>query len=288
MDHKFVFEGIGTKWVINLYQLNRGVELKNLEKAILDRVEKFDKDYSRFRQDSWVWKLSQNPGLYHLPPDGKKMFDIYSKLYQATGGKFTPMIGDLISATGYDHLYSFVSKNVSTLKSWDEVLAVKGADIEIFSTALLDFGAAGKGYLVDILTDLLKEYSNSFSINASGDIYAFNCTEKVGLENPFDTSQVVGVVDIKNMSIAGSATNRRVWGKYHHIFDPTTLESTAGVVAVWVIANEAIIADAIATCLFLVGPEDLNEFDFEYLILDSKMEARYSKGFQGALFSVTN
>lgn len=287
-DIKFSFEGIGTKWVIDLYDLDVKINLSILKKKILKRVEDFDHSYSRFRPDSLVWKMSNETGWFDLPSDARKMLDLYEKLYKITEGKFTPLIGDVISDAGYDHLYSFKSGPVSKPKSWDEAIVLKDDRIQIKSPVILDFGAAGKGYLVDLIADLLKDSGvDKFCIDGSGDIYTFGQIQKIGLENPFDVSQVIGVVGLDNGSICGSATNRRTWGNYHHIFDPVTGQSTIGVVATWVMACEAMLADALATCLFLVPVEKLQEFDFEYLILDSQMNASCSKGFREGLFSGT-
>lgn len=287
-DHKFSFEGIGTKWIIDLYQVDQ-IDLEDLEKKVRQRVEEFDQNYSRFRTDSLVWQMSQKTGWFDLPSDASKMLDSYEKLYEITEGKFTPLIGDLIAAAGYDRLYSFKSEVSEPVKQWNEALERKSNQIQIKSPVMLDFGAAGKGYLVDIITDLIEKNGvKKFCVDGSGDIYAFGQTQKVGLENPFDITQVVGVVDLENESICGSATNRRKWGNYHHIFDPKTGRSTVGIVATWVIAPNAMLADALSTCLFLVPIERLvREFDFEFLILDSQMNATASKGFRDGLFSGT-
>lgn len=287
-DKKFQFEGIGTSWEIDFYDYD--VDLEGLKGRIKRLVEEFDLRYSRFRTDSWVWKVSQKIGQYMLPPDGKKIFDLYNKLYKLTGGRLTPLVGGVLSDLGYDRMYSFRAKEVSAAKKWDETVELMSNQITVKDKILIDFGAMGKGYLVDQIADLLKsEGLKSFCINGGGDIYIWNHLEKVGLESPIDSSQVIGVVEISNGSICASATNRRVWGQYHHIIDPETLTSTVGIIATWVMAKEAILADVLATCLFLVPVEKLLEqFEFEYLILDEKLGARYSCAFQGRLFSATN
>jgi thiamine biosynthesis lipoprotein len=287
---QIIFEGIGTHWVIDLYNLSDDFDLPNLERLILDRVEKYDQDYSRFRKDSMVWKMSVHRGWYTLPPDGEKMLDLYKQIYDLTGGKVTPLVGDLISGLGYDQMYSFRTAKTEPVFAWNEAIELIGRKIEIKKNVLMDFGAAGKGHLVDLLSNLLVDNGvKSFLIDGGGDIYSRECNQKIGLENPNNSKEVIGVVWVNNASICASATNRRVWGGYHHIIDPVTRKSTVGIVATWVIAKEAILADMLATCLFFVDPEVLKKhFDFEYLILDEEMQASGTKVFREGLFSGTN
>ena len=50
--------------------------------------------------------MARAAGQYHLPDDAKPMFDLYYKLYAATDGKCTPLIGQVLVDAGYDANYS--------------------------------------------------------------------------------------------------------------------------------------------------------------------------------------
>ena len=155
--------------------------------------------------------------------------------------------------------------------------------------ALLDFGAAGKGYLVDIVGNLLhKEKIYSYCIDAGGDILYKSKEYKplrVGLENPNNLKQVIGVASILNKSICASAGNRRKWGKFNHIIDPHTLSSPTNILATWAIADIAVLADALSTCLFFIQPEVLKkEYNFEYLMLNSDFSIEKSPNFSSEIF----
>src|SRR5690606_11370899 len=156
--------------------------------------------------------------------------------------------------------------------------------------AILDFGAAGKGHLVDIISALLKQQGiTEFCVDASGDnFYATEGADqlRVGLENPDNFEQVVGVASISNQSICGSAGNRRKWGEFHHVIDPVSLTSPTGISAVWVVADSALLADALATCLFFVEPATLlSTFEFEYAIVNAAQKLAVSSGFPGTILS---
>jgi thiamine biosynthesis lipoprotein len=107
----------------------------------------------------------------------------------------------------------------------------------------------------------------------------------VGLEHPGNFEQVIGIAKIQNESIAASSGNRRTWDKFHHIINPKTLESPKNILATWVIAKKAIIADGLATCLFFVPKEKLEKyFDFECLVLFPDYAFEKSNNFPAELF----
>ncbi len=286
------FEAIGTHWQIDLFDELITFRLSEVEKKIHTRISDFDLAYSRFKPESLVTKMSQRSGQYLLPNDAKKMIEVYKKLYDLTDGAFTPLIGQVVSDAGYDADYSFKSKPLTTPKRWEEVLDFEGSEIELKEPALLDFGAGGKGYLIDLVGELLTESEiYSFCIDAGGDILYKNTQSekpellKVGLENPEDTQQVIGVAEIVNESICGSAGNRRSWGEFHHTIDPRTLTSPRHILATWVIAKEALYADALATALYFVNKDILRaEFEFECAILTAQFSIEKTPDFPAEFF----
>jgi thiamine biosynthesis lipoprotein len=286
---KLEIEGIGSRWIIQIFDEIDSGWLSDIKLKIEICIEKFDKNYSRFRKDSLIYRMSKSSGIFDLPDDAKPMFDLYQKLNLITSGLFTPLIGRVMEESGYDANYSLVSKKINTLPRWDEVLSYNFSSIEMKIPFTLDLGGIGKGYLIDIVSNILKLNSiQNYSVYAGGDlIFKTNQSRKlkVGLENPENIKQVIGAVEIKNKSICGSAGNRRKWGKYHHIINPKTKSSNWDILATWVIAEEAIIADAMATSLFLVEPAKLiRDFDFEYLILNNDFSVNKSAGFNVELF----
>lgn len=285
--HSISFEAIGTSWQIDLYQTLTQKKLSEVTAKIHRRINEFDKTYSRFRKDSWITKISKKPGTYPLPPDSKPLFVVYEDLFKKSHGVFTPVIGNLLEDAGYDSTYSLIPSDLTRPQSIKDTYALSSSTITMKTPALLDFGAGGKGYLIDIVGELLREERiKSFCIDAGGDIL-HEGKEKitVGLENPLDLKQVIGKINIANKSICGSAGNRRNWGKYHHIINPKTLKSPQDVLAVWVIASTTLLADVLSTYLFLSSDTiTLQEFDFEYAILLADFSVSCSKGFTAEFF----
>ena len=74
---------------------------------------------------------------------------------------------------------------------------------------------------------------------------------RIALEHPLDPSKAVGVAELADGAFCASATTRRAWGDgLHHVIDPLTGLSARGVLATWVLAPTALVADGIATALF--------------------------------------
>lgn len=286
--HKIIFDAIGTRWVIDIYNLPQALK-DTINSIIFKRIEEFDKTYSRFRGDSLIRKIATLDGEYLLPQDARLMLDLYKKLYRLTDGLFTPLIGNLLEEAGYDAQYSLVSEQLHHPPKWEDVLEFEKTQLIVKTPVILDFGAAGKGYLIDLVGKLLEDHKiDSYCIDGGGDIlYKCGSQEElsIGLEHPDNFNQVIGVAKIANQSICGSATNRRKWQGFNHIINPHTLKSVDKIMAVWVIADTAILADALSTCLFLVNPEKLTDkFKFEYLVVYADYSIQKSTDFPAEIY----
>ncbi|MFZ2621339.1 MAG: FAD:protein FMN transferase [Minisyncoccia bacterium] len=284
---QFEFQAIGTTWKIDMDKKLSPVKEGSLLQKILERISKFNLVYSRFQDNTLVTKMSRKAGSYTLPDDADIMITLYKKIYDVTDGSVTPLIGQVLVDAGYDANYSLVQKSLTKPKKWEEVIIWENPTLTLQEPTLLDFGAGGKGYLVDIVSKILEsEGIESYCVDAGGDMRVRGQELRVGLENPTDTTSVIGITNLKNQSLCGSAGNRRAWGNFHHIINPETLTSPRKILAVWVVAKTTILADLMTTGLFFVSPQTLlQHFDFEYLILCPDFSIEKSKGFEVELFT---
>ena len=284
LRHNYPFEAFGTQWSI---ETDKEIPVP-LKKVIQDTIGLFDVTYSRFRDDSLVTEVSKKAGAYVFPANAKELFSFYKELYELTDGKVTPLVGDMISRAGYDASYSFKSVEQQPVKRWEDAIDWDGTILHTKEPVTLDVGAAGKGYMVDCIARILdKKHIKEYVIDASGDLRHKGTAEnKVGLENPLDTAKIIGVVEVQNKSLCASASNRRAWGDgMHHIFDPDTGAPTNDILATWVLADEAMVADGLATALFFTNPKKLRgKYDFEYARVHSNGTVEYSPYFEKGLF----
>jgi thiamine biosynthesis lipoprotein len=193
----FTFQAIGTGWTLDIYDELSKENGEDLLGQIMACVDIFDKAYSRFREDSLVTRMSKESGDFTLPEDADTMISLYKKIYDATGGLVTPLIGQVLVDAGYDAQYSLKQKPLTKPLSWDEVMVWEYPTLTLKSPALLDFGAGGKGYLVDIVTEILEKNAIvSYCVDASGDMRQRNTqgkTLRVGLEHPEDALSLIHI-----------------------------------------------------------------------------------------------
>jgi thiamine biosynthesis lipoprotein len=298
LNSKLVFKAIGTSWQIDFYSLLDQALLFKIDRSIKDRIEIFDKTYSRFRSDSLVSTISKKAGEYELPEDSYPLLSFYRQMYEITSGRVTPLIGQALVEAGYDQTYSLRPRStIKTVPAWPDVMEYEKSRLITKQPVTLDFGAAGKGYLVDIVSRIIETYGiKNFCVDASGDMAyrssksnAKGLTEqsiKVGLEHPDDPNLVIGWADLSgNTSLCASAINRRAWAGFNHIIDPASRKSIQNVKATWVITNTTMLADGLATALFFVDIAHLRQyFDFQCVVVYSDNSAEVSPDFNGGLY----
>ncbi len=278
------FEAIGTSWgIASAAALPESVKMR-----ILALIEDFDKAYSRFRPDSLVSRLATEDGKVEFPPSASEIFGLYEELFRLTKGKVTPLVGDSLVAAGYDQKYSLKTAGAPvSAPDYNEVITREGAAVTVLRPVCIDIGALGKGYLVDVVVKLLLEAGyDDFVVDASGDMRVVgDRTEVVGLENPRDTSEVIGTIEINNAALCASAVNRRAWGEWHHVIDPATGVPTEEIVATWAIADTTMLADGLATALFFTDPKTLAaKYNYEYIRVHADGSAEYSEYFAKGVY----
>ncbi|EPR76255.1 Thiamin biosynthesis lipoprotein ApbE [Leifsonia rubra CMS 76R] len=279
------FDAIGAPWQIDTDQpLTSGSEA-----ALHARIDEFDRTYSRFRDDSLVSSIARTRGTYQFPADAAPLLELYRRLYTATSGAMSPLVGHALEELGYDRTYSLQpSATRSRVPQWQEAISWNGSELTTLTPALLDVGAAGKGYLVDLVAEVLCAHRvTTMTVDASGDILHRGETPlRVALEHPLDTSKAIGVVTVQNEAICASAPNRRAWAGLHHILDARTGLPTDRIIATWAIAATTLEADGLATALFFAEPASLlAEFDFHWVRMFATGRVESSPSLNGELFT---
>lgn len=287
----YEFEVIGTRFKLTFWDNGDQIKLKNLAQTCEEYSREFDGLYSRFKSDSLISRLAGIRGKIEVPKELIEMLELYNSLYKATGGKINPSIGFALEDLGYDKDYSLQSKKeLRPVQPLDKVVTIEDrTHITLHDQVLFDLGALGKGFLIDCLFEIIQKAGiQRFLIDGSGDIRYFSVEKEnivCGLEDPQDESQVIGTITLQEGSLCASATNRRAWRTHNHYLDPETQTSPDFIIATWVIAKNAKLADGLSSALFFVEPEKLHSFEFEYLILNKHMQIKKSDGFTADLFT---
>ncbi len=158
-----------------------------------------------------------------------------------------------------------ISQSVAPLVDYRKVV-LNVAERTVFlpsSGMALDLGGLAKGSIVDAAATAIKEAGvPSALIEASGDFYCYGeRIWKVGIQDPRGEG-FLGVIEVANVAVCGSGDYYQYVDsaeddgtRSHHILDPEKFVSATRSIAVTVIAPSTELADALATTLFIMGPE---------------------------------
>ena len=132
---------------------------------------------------------------------------------------------------------------------------------------------------------LLEKGFKNFYVEAGGDIQAHGINGQgmkwsIGIQNPFDLSQTVKVIYLKDMGIATSGTYRR--GR--HIYDPHNASAPLDeIVSISVIGPNVYEADRFATAAFAMGSHGIDFIEnlkgFEGYMINKDRNAIQTSGF---------
>lgn len=321
---------------------------QRVQKRIRAFVEEYESVLSRFRADSLVSRMAsaEHGGEFEFPAWAGPLFALYGEFYAATRGAFDACIGADLLALGYNNSVQFVpesaasaSSNIGSWANYRRALPITWADISQDSGSAtlctnrpvqLDFGAAGKGYFVDLVTQIIKEELGSdlpadsdspvdfdFLVNAGGDMRACFSEEndqiKVALENPFDTTQAVGVASIASGALCASSSARRRWkvkeasclgkdasGFESNLIATHLINALDGIPACDLCASWAYVssktcdfptayADALATALFVSQESDLQKIvqttSAEFAVISPNNALRKTRAFPAHFFA---
>ncbi|MDO4913486.1 MAG: FAD:protein FMN transferase [Bifidobacteriaceae bacterium] len=278
-------------------------------------ITQFENNLSRFLENSIVSQISRanQGGSFTFPQYCEPLFENYDMLFSITHGAIDPCIGEDLSHIGYDATLRFTldadenslgaihgrtqwnhlpsDTNMQTLNekntandlniytanysTENPIITRNRTILRTTQNVQLDFGACGKGLLVDILFHTLHNQHgiNSLLINAGGDIRCHTPEPIIiGLEDPNNTDNAIGQIAIKSGAICASAPSRRHWQlasgqKVHHILNAIDGLPSKQTAATWVYINEentyaTMFADGLSTALFV---DDAHQIVNEYL-----------------------
>lgn len=281
----WTFDAIGTVWSIDTEEpLSPTARI-----AVSAVVEDFDREWSRFRDDSLVTALAEgHVASFPSPEDTDAMLSLYDELDVATGGAVNPLVGDALAQLGYDARLTLAPGGTpEPAPDWRHVVTWGSGILSLSRPATLDVGALGKGRLVDrVLREVQRHVGGDVVVDGSGDLAVRGTPVRIGLEHPYDPTRAIGVVEIRDAALCASAVTRRAWGEgLHHVLDARTGAPVRAYAATWAIADTAMRADALATALFFDGgPELAAAWGAPWVRMRTDGRVEWSPGFDGEIF----
>lgn len=181
----------------------------DLHQHIEDLISDYENVLSRFKGDSIVgqMRVATHGGTFDFPDWTLNLFDLYDHLFSATNGAIDPCVGEDLIRLGYDKSYSSVNEPnadehtgaIHGRATWDHAIEHHGTTLVTHGPVALDFGACGKGYLVDLIAERLGVAQSDlrYVIDAGGDLLVHTSEPiTIALEDPSDPANAVGVAEI--------------------------------------------------------------------------------------------
>jgi len=159
----------------------------------------------------------------------------------------------------------------------------------------IDLGGIAKGYAIDRAFDRLRDLGHrNLIVNAGGDLRVGGFKPEgpwsIGIRHPRDSEKIMARISAADIAIATSGDYQKFFihqGKrYHHILNPTNGFPAEGCQSVTVLHKEGAMADALATAIFVLGPEKgyslCQRLDgVDCLIVDEQGKVIFSPGLEG-------
>lgn len=262
---------MGTSWSVRVAGAAPG--LRDEIVRVLDRIVA---EMSHWAPDSHLSRFNRaEPGRWQpLPPGFATVLATGLTVAQASGGAFDPAMGLLADLWGFGpagprgDVPGDDAVALALALSGCRHIEQDGARARRHSPATLDFSGIAKGYAVDAVAERLQALGMAdFLVEIGGELRGEGIKPD-GQPWWVDIEQAPGAaiapirVALHGLSIATSGDYRRSFRHagtdYAHTLDPRTGRPLAnGVASVTVLHPQAMLADAWATALSVLGPQGM-------------------------------
>jgi len=280
---------MGTVFEITAY-VSRNERAEIAFQEVFNEVNRLDKLMSNYKEDSDLSKVNREASSGSVSCDVELAYIIDQSLKygDATKGAFDITVGPLMKKWGFfrkegripdkkelERVLGWVSYKNVTVETETKKSLFRGSRYESVISfenphTQIDLGGIGKGYAVDVATKMLRENGiQSALINFAGNVYAYGSPAgkkswTIGLQHPRNSKNILGSFEIVDKAVSTSGDYEKFFTmngeRYSHIIDPRTGTPVKGVVSVTIVADDATMADAFSTGVFVMGVEEGLEF----------------------------
>lgn len=248
--------------------------------ATIDRAtewfQRVESSCSRFEEQSELRQLCAHVGTPVVVSE--MLFEAVRfalAVASETNGAFDPTVGGVMEVRGFnrEHRSGIATSSAgaaATGGSFRDVRTdVTTRTITIMRPLTLDLGAVAKGLAIDLAARELAPLKN-FAIDAGGDLFlgghnADGEPWRVGIRHPREAGVMIETLRVSGAAVCTSGDYERAGVATdggHHLMDPRDGSSATALASATVIAPTAMVADALATAVFVLGPmEGIDRLD---------------------------
>lgn len=275
---------------VNSVTANRAIS------ASFEEAKRIDTLFSTYINGNQMWMLNNTEADEIVV--GNEMFTMLKRseeIWLLTNGAFDPAIGSVLDLYNFqiDSLQIPTAKQIKdALKhyGWNNILLKEGNIVVKTKNIKLNFNAIVPGYAADRIANLLSNFGiKEYLINVGGEIFARGKNWSVGIQHPRKEKELLCTININGMGVSTSGDYEQYFMKdgkrYSHLINPLTGLPADQCEAVTIIAKETLLADALSTGVFILGPikglELIEKLEnVEGIIVDKTGKVYESSGFK--------
>ncbi len=270
---------MGTSYTVKVPKLPDSLSKEQITVQIRDLLVILDGQMSTFQQDSELSQINKtqstkwlavSTSLYTVLKKAKEVSELSKGAFDITVGPLVNLWGfgsqsilfkvpeqeDIekqLAKTGYRHL--LLDDNTQKIR-------------KEFAELFLDLSAIAKGYAVDQVASLLESHGiANFMVEVGGELRLkgkniYNKRWRIAVEKPaVERRTIQRVLDLTNISLATSGDYRNFFEsdgvRFSHTIDPRSGKPiTHKLASITILSDTTMEADAIATALMVLGPDD--------------------------------
>lgn len=260
---------LGADAELRLYHNNRAVA-ENLIQQALAEVNRLENIFSVYRENSQVSRLNRSGSLNAPSADLLAVLSQAQSIHSLTNGAFDPTVQVL-----WQHYANHFQRNPKskTIPNLQAALKRVGLHNMLISPQKIAFKQKGmaitlngiaQGYITDRVTHILQREGLNHALVDMGEIRHLDTLKQYAdvakIRNPHGNGVLPNQnIPLQNQALAtsgGYGTTFDTEGKFTHLFDPRTGNSTPRYQSVSVLADSAAVADALSTA-FAVSNEHI-------------------------------
>ena len=239
--------------------------------AAFDEVGRLEGELSRYIENSDIARINNLPANepLRLGLDAFDCLELGCRLYAETNGAFDITIGSLLGCwrdeDGNPRSPSKDELDIAREHTGAHLLQLDESEHTVqlsVSPIQVDLGGIGKGYAVDRVAELLRDWSIEIALVSGGysSVLALEGPSEtkgwpLTLSNPGDHKQILARPFLEGRALSGSGLQ-----KGRHIIDPRTVQPVMGRLAAWASASDAATADALSTAFMIMSPDEIRQY----------------------------
>lgn len=236
--------------------------------AAFDELDRLEQELSRFLPNSDITRI--NKLAAHQPLclglDTFECLKLSKRISEETNAAFDVTVGPLVqcwlnsdktlrspSTEEIAEARRHIGMVLLDLDETQHTVTLQASPMHI------DLGAVGKGYAVDVMTNLLREWDIEIALIHGGrsSVFALGAPPErsgwpITLSHPEQPGEILNHLHLCNQAISGSGLQ-----KGQHIINPRTGQPLSGKRATWAITPDAATSDAVSTAFMNMAPTEI-------------------------------